>query len=171
MDWVRRIATAVNWTPLDLDISWNEIEQEIGTGLPHDFKAFCEAFGQGQFSEWLNVYSSAGGVEHAIVRQLAFLRGLGGDLSVLLEGHELFRSGQVGVIPWGSCEQGDAYYWLANGDDPDGWPVMSLRETGGWARYDMTMSEFSYRLIADAEFDISYAREYYPPTYQPALVG
>lgn len=171
MDWVRRIAAAVEWTPLRLHISWDEIERELGTRLPHDFKEFCETFGRGQFSEWLNVYSSAGGAEHVVVGKLAFLRSLGADLSELLEGYELFSSEQAGVIPWGSCEQGSAYYWLANGDDPDRWPVMCLMETGGWARYEMTMSEFSYRLIADANFDIGYAREYYPPTFEPASLS
>lgn len=48
---------------------------------------------------------------------------------------------------------------------------MCLMETGDWARYEMTMSEFSYRLIADTNFDIGYAREYYPPTFELASLS
>ena len=59
--WVERLMALVEWQPLNLAISWSEIEAELGVELPPDYKEFCEVFGQGEFSGWLEVFSSTDG--------------------------------------------------------------------------------------------------------------
>jgi hypothetical protein len=56
MDWVAMLAEAVEWRSLELDISWNELEANLGSPFPMDFKRFCEVFGRGEFCDGLVVY-------------------------------------------------------------------------------------------------------------------
>jgi hypothetical protein len=168
MDWVMRLAEVVEWQPLELDVSWHEIEEGLGSPLPADFKQFCEVFGRGGFCDDLFVYSTDGGAALDVLGRLAQLRQLAQSLPLTrLDPYGLYVAGGNGVIPWGRVTQGHSFYWLAGHDDPDKWPVMMGVETGEWERYDVSMSEFVFRVLTDKNFDYPFAGSI-EPYYRPA---
>lgn len=169
MDWVMKLAEAVNWRALDLDVAWGEIEAALGSPLPADFKRFCEVFGRGEFCDGLVVYSTDGAAKHELLNELAEDRVLAESLYLTrLDPHGLYEKGGTGYISWGRIAQGHSLYWLAGRNDPDRWPVMMNADTGEWVRFDVSMSEFVFRMFTDESFDYNVVnlinRLYYRPS-------
>lgn len=153
MNWVMRIAEAVGWHPLELDVSWSELEERLGSPLPADFKQFCEAFGRGGFCDELFVHSTDGGASLEVLDELAQLRHLVESVPfVNFDPYELYGARESGVIPWGRVTAGHSFYWLAGPGDPDEWPIMLNAETGEWERFDLSMSEFVFRMLTEKGF-------------------
>ena len=52
----------------------------------------------------------------------------------------------VGIVvrapSWGSSQGGDVFFWLTDGPDPGGWPVL------GWSRQDATTFSFEGGMAA-----------------------
>ncbi|MFJ8112137.1 SMI1/KNR4 family protein [Streptomyces sp. NPDC096132] len=172
MAWVERLAAAVSWRSQDLEILWDDIEQRLGVELPGDFKAFCQCFGQGQFSGYLEVYSSSGGDSLVAFDKLRRFGGMAEQHAVvrhIYEPYGLFRSGGQGLLPWGISVTAAEYYWLASADGrPDDWPVVAREDGGEWKIYQMPMSEFVYRVLVDVSMeDFGIADLVHVPFYQP----
>ncbi|MGW6523227.1 SMI1/KNR4 family protein [Streptomyces sp. NPDC054962] len=153
MVWVDRLAAGVSWQSRELEISWSEIEQRLGVELPEDFKSFCRCFGVGQCSGYLEVYSSSGGDNLRILDKLDRFRQMMEQHPVVrgvYEPHGLFRPGEGGLLPWGISVTAAEFYWLAREDiQPCDWPVLARQEGGEWRVYEMTMSEFTYKMLFD----------------------
>lgn len=153
MNWVMRIAEAVDWRPLGLSVSWREIEERLGSPLPADYKQFCEVFGRGGFCDELFVYSTDGGATLEVLDELAQLRHLVESLPyVNPDPCGLYGKAGSGVIPWGRVALGHSFFWLAGQGDPDEWPIMLNAETGEWKRFDLSMSEFVFRVLTEKDF-------------------
>ncbi|MGW7361669.1 SMI1/KNR4 family protein [Streptomyces sp. NPDC054802] len=161
MSWVDRLAEAVGGRPLDSapGVEWAAIESRIGIALPADYKEFCEAFGPGEFCDYLTVHASAGGADSELAdSQEANLR-MAEQHPVVLDGYlpyGIHRPGGQGggILQWGVSQQGEMFAWLADPSAaPETWPVLLHPESGEWRRYDMSMSELTYRLLADESFE------------------
>ncbi|WP_149184154.1 SMI1/KNR4 family protein [Streptomyces sp. TRM49041] len=158
MSWVDRLAQAAGEHPLGLDLDWAEIESRLGTALPADYKEFCEAFGTGEFCDFLTVYASAGGAESELADSQEANRRIVEQHPVALDlylPHGLQQPGsQGGLLQWGVSVQGDEFAWIAdNSAPPESWPVFARDDAGKRQRFDMSMSEFVYRLLADESFE------------------
>ena len=108
--------------------SWAEIEEDLGTGLPRDYKAFTELYGSDKVDDFLYLFNP-------------FTAGQDGNLLAekdrVLEGYRQTRArfperlplpafpDPGGVLPLGRTDNGDELYWVTEGD-PDGWPVALL---------------------------------------------
>ncbi|MFJ9801616.1 SMI1/KNR4 family protein [Streptomyces wuyuanensis] len=156
--WVDRLTAAVGRRPLGLAIDWSTIESRMGTALPADYKEFCEAFGNGHFSDYLTVYASAGGADSSLADvyeenwQIAEEDGVGRGYYLP---YGLFRpNGEVGLLQWGVSEQGDEFAWLADSSvPPESWPVLARDDAQHSRLFEMPMSGFVYRLLADESFE------------------
>lgn len=157
MSWVDRLMAAVGERPRGLAVDWSAIESRMGTTLPSDYKEFCEVFGGGYFSEFLNVYACAGEADSELVNTYE------GNWQIAEEGesgrnyylpHGLFRpKRQAGLLQWGASIGGDEFAWLADPSvSPDSWPVLARDDAQYAQRFEMSMSEFVYRMVADASF-------------------
>lgn len=128
-------------------------------------------FGRGQFSGNLHVLSSPGGASLLLLDRLARIRrSLEVHPVIRIEylPYELFTPGRGGLIQWGDSESGDTFYWLADSRDPGRWPVLAQPDSGGWSRFDMTMSEFLFHLLTDDEIeDFTVADIVDPPYFEP----
>lgn len=157
MIWVDRLAAELSWQSRELEISWNEIEQRLGVKLPEDFKVFCRCFGVGQFIGYLEIYSSSGGESLRILDKLhRFRQMLERHLVVrgVYEPYGLFRPDGGGLLPWGVSETAAEFYWLVrDGVQSCDWPVLARQEGGEWKVHEMSMSEFTYRMLLDVAFD------------------
>ncbi|WP_326647231.1 MULTISPECIES: SMI1/KNR4 family protein [unclassified Streptomyces] len=156
MTWVQRIVEAVGWQPAGLDIAWGDVETRLGTDLPSDFKELCEAFGEGEFSGYLEVYSSSGGSSLKVVN---WLEGVLQTLEQYPEARDTFSPygtytpGGQGLLSWGGSANASDFCWFVNGGPPDKWPVVAREEIGAWQEFSMPMSEFVFRVLTDVEFE------------------
>jgi hypothetical protein len=136
---------------------WASVEEELGTGLPADFKALLEAYGPGEFDETFTVFGPADSgspadlvtfarEEAEIIRsvrdEFVFAAGTSVRLLVFPE--------TGGLLAWGSVPTGLALHWQTDGA-PDDWPVVVSddKSTAGetW-RYDGTATEFLLGVFA-----------------------
>ncbi len=164
--WVERLAALVEWQPLNLAISWPEIEAELGVELPPDYKEFCEVFGQGEFSDWLEVFSSIDGKRHLLPRTLAALRRFaqGPRGATFYEPYHIF-DGKTGLIPWANTEQGYTLFWDVQPGER--WATVMSSDIRPWRRFEADMSEVVARVLTDPEFDYSIANDVPVPTFGP----
>lgn len=158
MIWVDRLVTVVDERPLGLAIDWPRIESRIGGALPADYREFCESFGSGEFCDYLTVYASRGGADSELAESQEANRQIVEQHPVVMKGYRPYGlqgpGHTVGILQWGASSQGDEFAWLADGaSNPDKWPVLAREDAGGWRHYDMSMSEFVYRLLVDESFE------------------
>jgi len=53
--WLDALLRVTGWAARDATQPWEEIEAELGTALPGDYKRLCQAFGVGEFSQAVGV--------------------------------------------------------------------------------------------------------------------
>ncbi|MFC7309199.1 hypothetical protein ACFQVC_33950 [Streptomyces monticola] len=157
--WVERLISVVNWEPLHLDLPWSDIEEGLGTTLSEDYKKLSEAFGNGEFSEFLQVLSvdSVGHFDLARTwrNHLDATPQEGPD--PVFEPYEIYRPGRRGLISWGYGE-----------NDPAEWSIVTRGARYPWHQVDMCTSEFVYRLLTDRDFEpFSIARLFPEPDFYP----
>ncbi|MGW9029393.1 SMI1/KNR4 family protein [Streptomyces sp. NPDC055722] len=133
---------------------WAEIEAELGTELPGDYKQLSQAFGVGEFSQVVSVLCAD---ETRVADLLRMWR-------VLLENddpsdgpfapyriHEPGTTG--GLIPWGISRAADKFFWQVTDGAVDAWPVLAkMEDAEEWDRYEMSATEFLYRILTDPGF-------------------
>ncbi|MEV5338325.1 SMI1/KNR4 family protein [Streptomyces sp. NPDC052676] len=145
------------WEPLGISVDWAAIEDELGVPLPADYKELCEAFGGGIFSDSVYFLGRDEGVSFNFLAQWRVSLSVDrdsalGDVSVV-DPYAIYAPGGKGLAEWGSTEWADEYFWLIDAERPGDYPVLARSHDGGpWDRYDMSTSEFLYRILADADF-------------------
>jgi hypothetical protein len=149
--WVDRLVAITGWQQEPEEIDWG----------PGSFSAYLEVHGgpasDGLLETW-RVYQAMSARPPGVARMLAPYGLYGGP-------------GTAGLILWGSDQQEGEYYWLADSSvNPAEWPVIARTDaTAEWYRFDMGVSEFTYRLVADPEFEpFTVAHTTGKPFYLPA---
>jgi hypothetical protein len=152
--WVHSLLRATGHDARGFAQPWAEIQAELGTELPGDYKELCEAFGVGEFSQMVLVLCAA---ESGVGDLLRVWR-------VLLENddssdgpflpYRIHTPGTTGgLIPWGTSRAGDKFFWQVTDGTTDTWPVLAkMEDAEDWDRYEMTATEFLYRILTDSEF-------------------
>ncbi|WP_190015918.1 SMI1/KNR4 family protein [Streptomyces lucensis] len=146
------------WEPLGISVDWAAVEQELGVPLPADYKELYEAFGGGVFGDSVYFLGRDEGLG-----TFDFLRQWRADLSVdrdagfgavsAVAPYAIYTPGGKGLVEWGSTEWADEYFWLLDAERPGDHPILARsNDVGGWNRYDMSTSEFLYRVLAEADF-------------------
>jgi hypothetical protein len=159
VEWVLRILELVSHQDLHLEIEWGALEEELGSPLPEDFKELATSIGVGEFSEYLYVYTSGKSDQFSVVGPLSGIRRALAWRPVSVRVYEpygIFTPGEGGLIPWGAAvQEGVEFYWLAGGEEPNEWPILArLDPSEEWYRFDMTVSEFIFRMLtADEKVD------------------
>ncbi|HNW08045.1 MAG TPA: SMI1/KNR4 family protein [Verrucomicrobiota bacterium] len=122
---------------------WRAIESLLGE-LPADYKAFVERFGTGKINEFILVLNPASKNPY-----LNLVREMEPILSAL---RELIQSGEPcpfplhpesgGLLPFGKTDNGDALFWLTQGE-PDKWHVVvnSARDAT-YERFECDATDF-----------------------------
>ncbi|MFF4353113.1 SMI1/KNR4 family protein [Streptomyces sp. NPDC001530] len=152
--WVDSLLRVTGWDARDAAQPWAEIEAALGTELPSDYKQLCQAFGVGEFSQVVSVLCSD---ETRVADLLRMWR-------VLLEGDDpsdgpfapypIHVPGTTGgLIPWGTSRAADMFFWQVTDGAVDAWPVLAkMEDAEDWDRYEMTATEFLYRILTDPRF-------------------
>lgn len=147
---------------------WERCRPEAGLDFPSDYRAFVDRYGGGRVEgpdsfERLVIHTPSG-----VPRRPGQAGGFGAfvawnvsEFASMFEGaDEGFWGGKVypmypapgGLLTWGENEQGDLFWWLTEGDDPDAWPVvMWARGPATTYRFDIGMVEFLYAMVSGQE--------------------
>jgi hypothetical protein len=143
--------------PERFSYDWAEVERQLGTALPADFKQLAEIYGPGEFDETFTLHAPTGdGARVDLVpaarEQADTWRSIredvigGGPLVVFPE--------PGGLLAWGMVPIGLALCWQTEGA-PDRWPVVVCDDTSltvGVSRFDGPASEFLLAvLLGEAE--------------------
>ncbi|MBW5482607.1 SMI1/KNR4 family protein [Streptomyces bambusae] len=167
---MQEIVNRLHWDPLSLEISWEEVEDELHCTLPEDFKALCETFGRGAFSGFLEIASSPGGSELTLLNQWRSLQRIMQEnpfAAAELEHYGVYEAGGSGLLPWADTYSECQIYWLASSAPHEEWPIVVQDSEGEWSEFNMSASEFVFRALTDLDFQFGVA-EYGPPFYQPS---
>ncbi|MBM7089912.1 hypothetical protein G3I31_13850 [Streptomyces sp. SID9913] len=62
-----------------------------------------------------------------------------------------FHPDPGGLIPWGSDEHGNEYYFLAVEPDPDEWRIVVHSDCNGWFETAGTFCDFLVRCLDDID--------------------
>jgi SUKH superfamily protein len=124
---------------------WSAVEQKLGLSLPVEYRDFILTYGTGQFanfyliynpfsvSEWVNLHAC---VERVCKMEREFKR----EWPEMVP-YKIFPDGP-GLLPWGSDDNGNYYYWLTEGP-ADSWQVVSNESRGeGFREYGRCMTDF-----------------------------
>lgn len=126
---------------------WGEVEQYVGSAMPHDFKTFLDAYGSGVVSGELVVFHP-GGSSPLLARMREthrrFTERRVGALRAGDAGHlpHPFHPEPGGLISWGYDHGGDEHFFLPCDPDPDRWKVVTMAHEEGCETYDGPFSAF-----------------------------
>ncbi|MFG3505310.1 SMI1/KNR4 family protein [Streptomyces sp. NPDC047821] len=162
--WVRRLIELTDWEPLDLTVDWESIERELQLPLPADYKELFEAFGGGVFCESVFFLARSDALSFDLLAQWR------ASVAAEEEGdpYPVYSPGGKGVIEWAATEWADQYCWLVDAERPGEFSILARGDVGEWYSYEMSTSEFLYRVLADEEFKPFGIAEYgLDPMFQP----
>ncbi|NWF30685.1 SMI1/KNR4 family protein [Streptomyces sp. PKU-EA00015] len=144
------------WEPLGLSVDWAAVEGELQCPLPADYKELFEAFGGGVFAESVYFLARDEGISFDFLTQWRAELSTDQDSSLgsvsAMDPYTVYAPGSKGLVTWGSTEWGDQYCWLIDARRPGEYPILARVEDNDWRRYEMSTSEFLYRVLADADF-------------------
>ncbi|MBY8860397.1 SMI1/KNR4 family protein [Nocardia sp. CA2R105] len=132
---------------------WDDIESACGVRLPSDYRDFIDYYGNGRVGELYVLYPASRRINGEV--RLTSLIDNARDL-VANEVFDYDDDGNPlagypepgGLLQWGGSTNGDMFFWVTEGEDPDGWTVLAhLHGPGIWARYDGNMADFLTGLV------------------------
>ena len=163
MEWADRLQDLTGWREPRWERGWTETETELGTSLPDDFKELFARFGPGSFADYLLLLPSTGPSSMLKWHRL----NLGSQSNpeeefeeedIMFGPHGVFgeRSQRRGVLQWGQAGAPEGhFFWLADVEvDPNEWPILAkagMYYGEEWERFDMTASEFVYRVLTEGD--------------------
>ncbi|MBW8707096.1 hypothetical protein MBT84_46445 [Streptomyces sp. MBT84] len=167
--WVDSLLRVTGWDGQGAVQPWSEIEAELGTELPGDYKQLCQAFGVGEFSREVSVLCA----DETRVLDLprwwrVLLKSDSSDGS--FAPYRIHLPGTTGgLIPWGGARSDDWFFWQVTDGTVDEWPVLAMQvDVQEWSRYEMTATEFLHRILTDRTFrPHSVARSAFGPFFEP----
>ncbi|MFI6080297.1 hypothetical protein ACIBBB_04820 [Streptomyces sp. NPDC051217] len=161
MEWVDRLVTVTGWNAESVEFDWSDTESALGTPLPTDFKELRTRFAAwGAFSDHVLVLEAQGESESVQTAHASLLRSVreNPDNQRIFEPFGLLGANGEGkgLVQWGYSFIEEEYYWLADtSQDPATWPVVArVDPLEAFQRFDMTASEFVYRVLMEADFSV-----------------
>lgn len=151
--WVDRLQEITGWDGYEWDFDWGDIQAELGTALPSDFKELCERFGPGYFSStvWVKCDEDNDPLWSWWRRNVENVSREPSEYGRLYEPYGLYGvSGKKGLLNWGASDAPALFFWLADADEnPDAWPILISGEPASnqWITRNLATSEFLYNLV------------------------
>jgi hypothetical protein len=144
---IEELARLVAWAGQGTEgIDWPAVESRLGHRIPGDYKGLVAQFPRGVFNDYLTI---------AIPGDNGDETDLIGGFEFVLEDLRNWRSDDPdavpfqlypepkGLIPWAGSTQGETFFWLPEGVDPDGWHVVAVSSDGsGWWRFPGSATDF-----------------------------
>jgi len=120
------------------DAIWTQVQKQLGTRLPKDFRDIGTHYGTGRFGGFLGIINP---FSPHFDSQMPYL------LRVLREirhsrnyAHEVFPE-KPGLLPCGGDDNGNMLHWLTKGQ-VDRWPIIAEAHGGELEIFEMSMTTF-----------------------------
>ncbi|MFI6858952.1 hypothetical protein ACIBKZ_03460 [Streptomyces sp. NPDC050421] len=174
MEWVERLVAVTGWDGETSETDWSGTEEFLGTPLPDDFKELRRRFAPwGAFSDHLLILKATDGSETVHTNHAKLLKSVSGNPENLdmFKPFGLFGANKnspgTGLVQWGFSLIEEECYWLADAArDPATWPVIArVDPLEPFQRFDMSASEFVYRVLTETEFEPFGIAESIPSPY------
>jgi hypothetical protein len=129
---------------------WPQIEAQLGTSLPADYKDFVSLYGTGKIDNFLWIFNPSSQNENINLAtqfrvQLSALSELQAYGEVLP--YKLFPEPD-GVFPFAITDNGDVLYWKTSGS-PDTWTVLvNEARSPDWEAFDLVMTVFLSKVLS-----------------------
>lgn len=136
---------------------WGQSRTDVGFDFPSDYRAFVDLYGGGHIEgsnsfEMFDIYAPCvvprrrgepGGFEGFVAWHASEFASMFEDADEDFWGGTKYAMypASGGLLTWGENEQGDLFWWLTEGDDPDAWPVIM------WARGPATTYRFDVGMV------------------------
>lgn len=142
------------------EVDWADVEADLGTALPSDYKALVEAYGAALFDDFVTVFVPGHSLEglNLLDRAVWTLWAAREIRSAWGPEHVPYRLSQGfdgELLPWGTTHNGDACYWVRRSEDPNQWSIAVYESRGpDWYVYDGGLVDFlegtlSGRVVCD----------------------
>jgi hypothetical protein len=126
-----------------LPIDWEFLQTALGVRLPTDFREFADHYPAVAIDDYLAIGVPEPGKENQYV---SGLHNINDVIEGLIEDYPLHPA-EDGLIPWGSSNQGDLFFWHTNDPDPDRWPAVVYSSNGDVWEHDGGMLSLLVGLI------------------------
>ncbi|MFJ9777884.1 SMI1/KNR4 family protein [Kitasatospora sp. NPDC101157] len=134
------------------NVNWRQVEAELGTALPEDFKLLRELYPTFGLGDFLGVSGPERGHEQFWVQGMRSAledveeQCAQADLAVPL--HPYPAPG--GLLPWAGSNQGDFFLWTTDPAGPQEWTVTVASRSSVWWRYTGGAVQFLADLVTGA---------------------
>jgi SUKH superfamily protein len=109
-------------TPLD----WGPIENQLGFGLPSDYKSFIDTYGPGTFGD-ITITNPVSGRDDSLDRLIEKIHAeASANPRRQPEQDPPIHPEPEGMIPWGETDDGWACCWAPSTANPDDWGIVRL---------------------------------------------
>ncbi|MFJ5220705.1 hypothetical protein ACIP98_39290 [Streptomyces sp. NPDC088354] len=151
---------------------WELSPEEVGFSFPADYRAFADSYGNGYIASRnslrfrVRTPTSVPGRPGAPVGFSGLVDWHTSRISPLFSGwSEGEWGGRIypmhpepeGLLTWGENEQGDLFWWLMEGNDPDAWPVIVwARGPATTYRFNFGMAKFLYSMLSGDDLGIGF---------------
>ncbi len=112
---------------------WHELESQIGVSLPPDYREFVFTYGSGLFAGFYRVYNPFAASQYmSLMKSIARICDQNRISQQSFPDRFPYRyfPEPGGLIPWGNDENGNDYFWLADGP-AETWSVVQDENRGG----------------------------------------
>jgi hypothetical protein len=125
--------------------AWPAIELQLGLRLPSDYKAFIATYGSGAIADFINVFNPFS--ENPHVRLVDAAESVAATYREIRAFEHIpfpIHPEPGGLLPWGSSDNGDVLFWVADPPDaPDEWSIAVSEVRGpGWYRHPGPLVRF-----------------------------
>ena len=151
---------------------WKVVEEQLGTGLPEDYKGFLEAFGIGTINSFLVVLAPQSSIQHVDLLKRGRSE-LEAYKASKMESPKYYHDDVYptpgGILPFAVTDNGEVLYWRTVGG-PEQWTV-TIYESRGPEKFDFNgnMTEFLAAILTgEIECDVlprGFSKS--PPAFEP----
>ncbi|WP_344627052.1 SMI1/KNR4 family protein [Kitasatospora arboriphila] len=138
--------------PAPQSVDWCQLEGELGTALPADYKLLCEHYPRFELSDFMCVSRPVPGDEvgwvHGTHEELETIAEWCEDADLAVPMHPYPASG--GLLPWAVSNQGDFFLWTTTPAGPEAWTVTVASRNGDWWHYTGGAVQFLADLVSGA---------------------
>lgn len=130
---------------------WDKLQEQHNVFFPKDYIAFVDFYGGGAIDVFLWIYTPWGENEN-----INFFECAEEVIEAYKISHDEFPDDfpfkvypeNGGLLPFGGTDNGDDFYWLKTGDNPDFWRIVVYdgRSTN-YYEYEMSLTDFIVGVI------------------------
>lgn len=159
--------------------AWKQVEEEMGTSLPQDFKDYIQAYGAGQWADFFGIQNPFYKWKHPQASK-SWKAWIGKRFELYEEFQQKWPNDTApfplfpkpeGLLAFGYNDNGGTLCWQTIGD-PNSWRIVCLdgKLSEQYDVFDMTLTGFLDSLVSEKISPKTFAPDFFPirqPAFRP----